>query len=110
MGKLGVFGIYVTSATATTIPVHGSYVRDPALAGAKKPTKEGVLRTKILLEAGFLTSKLQSALGQDIGRVADTLLSALDRGDAANITAHTITLASKCTAGWRVYWRTRSKE
>jgi hypothetical protein len=110
MGKLGVFGIYVTSATATTIPVHGSYVRDPALAGAKKPTKEGVLRTKILLEAGFLTSKLQSASGQDIGRVADTLLSALDRGDAANITAHTITLASKCTAGWRVYWRTRSRE
>ena len=105
MGRLNVFGIYVTSAAATTIPVHGSYVRDPALVGAKKPTKEAVLRTKILLEAGFLASKLQTPTGEDIGRIADTLLSALDQADVASIKVHTVTLASKCAEGWRTYWK-----
>ena len=58
MGRLGVFGIYVTSAAATTIAVSGSYTRDPSLAGLKEPSREAVLRTKIVLEAGFLCGKL----------------------------------------------------
>jgi hypothetical protein len=33
LDRLGVFGIYVTSGAATTVPVGGSYLRDPALAG-----------------------------------------------------------------------------
>lgn len=104
MGKLGVFGIYVTSAAATTIPVSGSYVRDPALAGVKEPSKETVLRTKILLEAGFLSFKLDSAAGQRIDRAAEQLLSALDAADATVTTPRTTELASACVAGWRAYW------
>lgn len=104
MGKLEVFGIYVTSAAATTVPVGGSYVRDPALAGVKKPTREGVLRTKILLEAGFLVSKLKDVAGRDLERVAGALLSALDQADSVSITSLTAELASKCVAGWRAYW------
>jgi hypothetical protein len=107
MGKLGIFGIYVTSATATTIPVSGAYKRDPALAGVKEPTKEAVLRMKILLEAGFLASKLRSATGKQIECEADALLSALDQAEADRIKTLTLTLASKCVTGWREYWKMR---
>jgi hypothetical protein len=106
MGKLDIFGIYVTTAAATTVPVAGNYVRDPALAGVKEPTIEGVLRTKILLEAGFLVSKLKNAAGSEIERDADALLSALDRTDSTSIRSLTATLASKCETGWRAYWKT----
>ncbi len=105
MGKLGVFGIYVTSAAATTIPVAGSYVRDPALAGVKEPSKEAVLRTKIMLEAGFLASKLQNAAGVKIARIAEELLAALDATDAIAITKRTSALASACETGWHAHWK-----
>lgn len=107
MGRRGVFGIYVTSAAATTIPVSGSYVRDPALAGLKEPSKEGVLRTKTLLEAGFLVTKLAGTdVGGRIEAAAENLLAALTAGDAAAITRRTKTLASACVTGWRTH-RTR---
>lgn len=107
MGRRGVFGIYVTSATATTIPVGGDYVRDPALAGLKEPSKHGVLRTKILLEAGFLASTLAgSPAGDRIARAADGLIEALDADtkDAEAIRARTKALAAVCVAGWTQHW------
>ncbi len=105
MGRLGVFGVYVTSAAATTIPVGGAYVRDPALAGVKEPSKEAVLRTKILLEAGFLTTKLAEGGRERIERAAEALLAALDAGDARAIARRTTALASACVSGWRGYWK-----
>jgi hypothetical protein len=63
-----------------------------------------VLRTKILLEAGFLVSKLKDVAGRDLERVAGALLSALDQADSVGITSLTAELASKCVAGWRAYW------
>jgi hypothetical protein len=103
MGKRGVFGIYVTSAAATTIPVGGSYVRDPALAGVKEPSKEAVLRTKILLEAGFLVTKLGAA-GANIEQKAERLLAALDASDGEAIKKRTNALAAACKSGWKTHW------
>lgn len=106
MGRRGVFGIYVTSAAATTIPVAGSYVRDRALAAMKEPSKDGVLRTKTLLEAGFLAAKLAgSETGARIEAAAEQLLAALDAGDADAIKKRTGTLAAACIAGWQQHWQ-----
>jgi hypothetical protein len=106
MGKRGVFGIYVTTAAATTVPVAASYARDPALAAVKEPSREAVLRTKILLEAGFLASKLDGSLGARIGRLAEELLTGIAAGDAPSVAVRTAVLASVCRTGWRYYWRT----
>jgi len=57
-GKLGVFGIYVTSAVAATIPLTEKYARDPMMTAEKEPTFEGVSRAKLLLEIGFLINRL----------------------------------------------------
>jgi len=103
MGKLGVFGIYVTSAAATTIAVAGSYTRDPSLAGMKEPSKQAVLRTKILLEAGFLSAKLDRVASSRIEHLAQALLAAHHDKDAAGVAVHTASLASACASGWRAH-------
>jgi len=105
MGKRGVFGVYVTSAAATTIPVGGTYVRDPSLAGVKEPSKEAVLRTKVLLEAGFLSARLTNGAAARIEELAQLLLAAHDAKDAATVKRLSRTLASACVRGWRDYWR-----
>jgi hypothetical protein len=105
MGKRGVFGIYVTTAAATTVPVGASYARDPALSAVKEPSREAVLRTKILLEAGFLASKLDGSLGARIDRSAEELLAGVVAGDARSVAERTAALAGACRAGWRFYWR-----
>jgi hypothetical protein len=106
MGKLGVFGIYVTSAAATTIPVSGSYTHDPALAGLKEPSKEEVLRTKIILEAGFLCTRLVKDLAAKIEDLAEKLLEAYENRYKRAVATHTPALASACEAGWHAYWKT----
>lgn len=58
-GKLGVFGIYVTSAAAELVPVGRKSRRDPYLVGVRKPKPEAVAQVKLLLEAGFLVNRLQ---------------------------------------------------
>jgi hypothetical protein len=57
-GRLGVFGIYVTSAVAAAIPVTREHEDDPGLANERLPTRAGVSRVKLLLEAGFLSARL----------------------------------------------------
>jgi hypothetical protein len=105
MGKLGVFGIYVTSAAATMVPVRDSYIRDPALASVKKASKEAVLRTKILLEAGFLAGRIPGRAGEKIDRQAQKLLAALDAANVPEAARWTKALASACATGWRAHWR-----
>jgi hypothetical protein len=109
MGRLAVFGVYVTSAAATTIAVGGSYTRDPSLAGVKEPSKAAVLRTKILLEAGFLSTKLEGETASGIQRRAQALLSVHDAGDAAAIAARTASLAAACAEGWRAHWKSAGR-
>lgn len=60
-GQLGVFGIYVTSAASEPRPVRKGYIRDIMLSHSNVPTLDGVVRTKLLLEAGFLLSRLKGA-------------------------------------------------
>jgi hypothetical protein len=105
MGKLGVFGVYVTSAAAKQIPVYGDYERDPALPSVKEPQKDAVLRTKILLEAGFLSAKLGEAAAKRIDTLAAKLFAALDAGEDAASVKQTNALASACRGGWKTYWR-----
>ena len=107
LGRLGVFGIYVTTAAATTIPVAGSYERDPALAGVKEPSKEAVLRTKTLLEAGFLSSKLENGAGRAIAKAAAQLLATIDeqQPDVERARKETAALARVCVEGWRRHWK-----
>ena len=94
----------MTTAAATTIPVSGSYVRDPALAGVKEPSREAVLRTKVLLEAGFLASRLKGDRAHAIEREAQIVLAALEAGDPECAAARTATLARACEGGWRAFW------
>jgi hypothetical protein len=110
MGRLGVFGIYVTSAAATTIAVNGSYARDPSLAGVKEPSKAAVLRTKILLEAGFLAASLTNGAARRIERLAQEVLAAHDDGGAAGVASLSGGLAAECATGWRVYWKRLGRE
>jgi hypothetical protein len=105
LGRLGVFGVYVTTAAATAIPVRGSYRRDPALAGVKEPSREAVLRTKVLLEAGFLAARLGGGAPARLERLADELLAAHEAGDAARVRRAGESLARQCEKGWRAHWR-----
>ncbi len=105
MGRLGVFGIYVTSAAATTIAAGGSYRRAPSLAGVKEPSKAAVLRTKILLEAGFLSAQLAGETAARIERLAQQVLAAHDAGNADGVATRGARLASACAAGWRAHWQ-----
>jgi hypothetical protein len=57
MGKLGVFGIYVTTAASAAVAVTGIYANDRMLASQKEPTLKGVSRVKLLLEAGFMVNQ-----------------------------------------------------
>lgn len=105
MGRLGVFGIYVTSAAATLVPVSGIYVRDPALAGRKQPSRDAVRRTKILMEAGFLSARLTGDHATKLSSLAADLLAALERKDASATLEKTEVLAEACVGGWFVYWK-----
>jgi hypothetical protein len=64
-----------------------------------------VLRTKMLLEAGFLAEALGEAGAARIISAAGRLLAAHDEKDAAATARHTKTLAGACTTGWRAHWK-----
>jgi hypothetical protein len=106
MGKLGVFGIYVTSAVANTIAVPELYERDPMLPSLKEPSGKAVLQLKILLEAGFLLSRLALEAGRQIEMEAEALMHAVEAEDKTAIPKHTNALASACVRGWQAHWRT----
>jgi hypothetical protein len=57
-GKLGVFGLYVTSAASKAARVSEEYWDDPGLSAEKEPTFAGVLQFKTALEGGFLLEHL----------------------------------------------------
>jgi len=61
LGKLKVFGIYVTTAAAALRPVTDKYRRDPMITAEREITFDGVSRTKLLLEAGFLVTMLRES-------------------------------------------------
>lgn len=106
MGKLGVFGVYVTSAASEGITVPKAYARDPALASVKEPTFEGVARTKLLLEAGFLGARIRDRdLGGQLDELARALLRALETRDAGQTSAAQAELAARTCAAWKSWTR-----
>ncbi|MBI5368964.1 MAG: hypothetical protein HZA54_18150 [Planctomycetes bacterium] len=110
-GRLGVFGIYVTSAVSAARPVSGRYRRDPMLAAEKEPTEEGVARVKLLLEAGFLRSRKgcpgSSAVRMD-GEV-QALLQALEVGDRATAERAQAGLTRATEEAWRRHLETEAR-
>ena len=99
LGKLGVFGIYVTTAAAIAVEVKGKYRHDPGMAAGKRPTFSGVLNVKTLLEAGYLTRRAKNATSpRDAGR-ADTAPGKIPNElDLAR-------LSKTLPAEWRKWWR-----
>lgn len=100
-GRLGVFGIYVTSAVAAAIPVTREHENDPGLANERLPTLAGVSRVKLLLEAGFLSARLAgSPIGHQLDELAGKLLEALTGGTGASAERH---LWEASVDAWRQY-------
>jgi len=99
LGKLGVFGIYVTSAAAVAGPVTGDYRNDPALAAEKVPTFEGVLAVKTLMEAGFLVERLGSRGSSRARKRQRSLRLRLQQAGL-----DTQQLATVLPAAWRSWW------
>lgn len=96
LGRLGVFGLYVTSAVAAREPVGPDQADDPALAFARQPTKDGVARVKLLIEAGFLAKKLDPTRG----RVIEDLAVAILNSPSSAPSFHEDRLRSEVEAGW----------
>jgi hypothetical protein len=98
-GRLGVFGIYVTTAAAVAAPVRGKYNFDDRLASIKKPTLSGVLNVKTLLEAGFLSERVNG--GEHFESVQQVKLPPTSPDAAAE-------LSRILPAAWRKWWRSIS--
>jgi hypothetical protein len=104
-GKLGVFGIYVTSATTRKVEVSGDYVHDPSLPNEREPTYRGVLRVKLLLEAGFVERRFRGiGEGESAVQTAETAedlirhLAEDPKGDYPSLEEE---LAHVLVKGWR---------
>lgn len=106
-GKLGVFGIYVTTAVATARPVSKAYRRDPLLAAEKEPTFKGVYRAKSLLEAGFLSSRVECRrYKEDLERLAELLAGNITRNrPEPEIKESENRLDELATTAWTRYWK-----
>jgi hypothetical protein len=106
-GKLGVFGVYVTSAAATLKPVGRHYRRDPSLAGVREPQPEAVARVKLLLEAGFLVNRLRARgstpQASEIEAAARRLIENMAGKDEERTRDGEADLHRLATRGWNTY-------
>jgi hypothetical protein len=104
LGRIGVFGIYVTSAAAISVAAGGTYGEDPGLSAVKRVQRTLVLRTKTLLEAGFLAGRLPVKRGAEIAAAAEQLLAACDER-LEDLEELTQALGDQCLAGWKAHWK-----
>jgi hypothetical protein len=95
-GKLGVFGLYVTTAAAASIAVTDKYTHDRGLAASKRPTYRGVMDVKTIVEAGFLAERLKKAKPELAEKIAR---AGLDPGALEKI----------LPAAWQAFWKQKSK-
>lgn len=108
MGKLGVFGIYVTTASSASVAVTGIYANDRMLASQKEPTLKGVSRVKLLLEAGFMVQQLtklkQVQEAQTIETKANALITAISarKIDEEKVKSVQDDLYNQVVYAWRV--------
>jgi hypothetical protein len=99
LGKLGVFGIYVTTAAAKAVAVKGKYGRDPGLPKRKQVTFSGVLNVKTLLEAGYLSQRVRDGAALNPAPAGGKAF--VDMPDDATLAQ----LAQKLGVAWREWWR-----
>jgi len=124
-GKLGVFGIYVTSAAAALQPLGPRSRLDPALAAEREPQPEAVARVKLLLEAGFLVGQLQARglqqRAQEIEAAARELIPLLDgleqekdpqkkHRKEKETKQLQVALHALAAEAWKIHFRTRSEK
>jgi hypothetical protein len=98
-GKLGVFGVYVTSAAASLKPLSHQALRDPFLTSLREPQLEAVTRVKFLIEVGFLVGRGAADLQAD----AEAMLAAVvskNEPEAARLQAE---LHPRVVEAWRTH-------
>jgi hypothetical protein len=98
-GRLGVFGIYVTTAASEAAQVTGEYKDDPVLAAVKRPTYKGVIKVKTILEGGFLVE----ALATESSRT-DKDRSSI-RAQLQQAGSDPVALSRVLPAAWRSWWQ-----
>ena len=80
-GRLGVFGVYVTTAAVGVRPLDGYEHRDIGLTATKEPMREKIALIKLLLETGFLADAAlnveAAAAERGDGDAAERLATAL---------------------------------
>jgi hypothetical protein len=99
LGKLGVFGIYVTTAAAKAVAVEGRYGRDPGLPARKQVTFSGVLNVKTLLEAGYLSQRVRDGAALNPAPAGGKAF--VEMPEDATLAQ----LAQKLGVAWREWWR-----
>lgn len=107
LGKMRVFGIYVTSAVADAMPVSSDYEADPLLPSMKEPTRTAVSRVNLLLEAGFLTETIKgNKKSKDMTTLATSILDIVQSsGDPNSDRIRDLEegLVTKTMAAWKHY-------
>ena len=96
-GKLGVFGIYVTTAAAASIAVTKKYEHDRALAVSKRPSYRGVMDVKTILEGGYLGERLKKAKPELAAKIER---AGIDPG----------ALSKLLPEAWQAWWKVKSGE
>jgi hypothetical protein len=110
LGKLKLFGIYVTTSAAEIRPVSERYARDPMLAAEREPTFHGVYRTKLLLEAGFLVNRLRELGAKGDAEVLNDKALALLKSFGSkplhkNVDLLEAQLATLADEGWKKHFQ-----
>ena len=96
-GRLGVFGVYVTSAAASLKPLSRQALRDPFLTSLREPQREAVTRVKFLIEAGFLIGRGAADLEAD-AKALLTAVAAKNEPEAGRLQAE---LHLRVVEAWR---------
>jgi len=100
LGRLGVFGIYVTTAAAALKPLNRKARIDPFLTALREPREEDVTRVKMLLEAGFLVGRGASGLEAGV----NTLFKALTEKDDTSANRAQAELHPRIVAAWHQHF------
>jgi len=98
-GKLGVFGVYITSDAATLQPLGRKARRDPFLVGLREPDQHKVARVKLALEAGFLVGRGAS----DLAPAVEALLAAVAAGQTGKADTLQTELHPRMVRAWRAH-------
>jgi hypothetical protein len=99
LGRLGVFGLYVTSAAASLLPLDAKTRRDPGMLGIREPQAPAVARVKLLIEAGFLVGRGAPQLAPG----AESLLKALAAKDENAAHRCESNLHAAAVEAWRTH-------